>query len=118
MVNDKRIVSSTAVDLLTLYSVMLTVGGVTLTKIEATDPAEFEVTTATGTLFASEPVKTITFGASVASATVYFVPAYDFSGFKKGDEDVEITGDVEPDGRTLYKLTMTSSAATVEKIGL
>lgn len=118
MVNDKRIVSITAIDLLTNYSVILNAAGKSLVKLEAENTGEFTVADGTGDLFANEPVKTLDVADGVTAATVYFVPAFDFAGFTKNGEEQEITGDIDPDGRTLYKLTVTASAFTVEAVGL
>ena len=54
----------------------------------------------------------------MSAATVYFVPAYDFAGFKIDGTAVTATGNVEADGRTLYLATLATGAVTITKVGL
>lgn len=117
MMNDKRIVPITAIDLITNYGVILSAAGENVTKLSAEDPGVFVMTDGTGKQICDEPVKSLDFG-SVTSATFYFVAAYDFEGFKSGDTEVEMTGEVENDTRTLYKGVLSGGSVTVTKIGL
>lgn len=117
MINDERIVQITNLDLLTLYGTVLKIAGETISKLEASDPAEFSVT-ADGDYIANEPLKNLDFASTATSGNVYFVAAYDYKGFKIAGSDVVTTGDtVEADGRTLYKATLASGAVAIEKIG-
>ena len=120
MLNSDRIVPVTAVDLLTLYSVALAAGSVTLTKLAATNPAEFTLTAApaSGSVFAAEPVKKFNFGSDVSAATVYFVPSYDFEDFYINGTAADVADDVTPDGRTLYLATLATGAVTISQVGL
>ena len=119
MLNSDRIVPVTAVDLLTLYSVALAAGSVTLTKLAASNPAEFTLTAApdSGSVFAAEPVKKFNFGSGVSAATVYFVPSYDFEDFYINGTAANVEG-VTPDGRTLYLATLATGAVTISQVGL
>lgn len=119
MINNERIVPVTATDLITLYGLILKVGGVSVTALDTTaTDGTFTVATASGTVLASEPVANMNIQSGTA-ATIYFVPAYDYSGFAIAGAAVTTTGDdVEADGRTLYKATLSGgNAIAVEKVG-
>lgn len=125
MINNNRIVPVQAVDLISLYGLILLQNSSNsgLTALEAVNPGEFKVTDATNILLAAEPVATLDIDAtesSISAATIYFVPAYNFAGFTvdgaaatMGDGSVE----VNPDGRTLYKAVLATGAITVTKVG-
>lgn len=118
MINTDRIVQVSVIDLLTLYGNILTIAGTTVTAVQATDPATFELTEGSGSLLAAEPVETLDFGESVTSATVYFIPAYNYSGFSVAGTAVTTEGaTVNPDGRTLYTATLSSGTVTIAKVG-
>lgn len=118
MINQNRIVPITAVDLITMYGLILKVGSVSVTKLAATAPGEFTQATNSATVLCSEPVKEFTFGADVSAGTVYFVPAYDYVGFKKtGATLTEAGATVDADGRTLYSATLSSGTLTFAKVG-
>lgn len=118
MINNDRIVPITAVDLITMYGLILKQTNVTLAKVDAsTTDGQFEIAEAATPLIAAEPVKTLDFGENVTSATLYFVPAYDFAGFTLNGVATTPTGDVDPDGRTLYKGVLASNAITITKVG-
>ena len=117
MLNNNRIVSVTATDLITLYGVALIgSGSKSLEKIDATDAGLFTVDTVTGAkvTLLSEPVKKANF--TVESGTVFFVPAYDFEGFEVDGTAAEITGDIVADGVTLYKAVLATGAFTVTPV--
>lgn len=122
MINKDRIVPVTAVDLITLYADMLAIAGTTLTVANpTTDNGIFAIAAepASGSLIASQPVKSLDFEAAVSAATVYFVAGYDYKGFKVAGVDVTTTGDnVENDGRTLYLATLSSGAVSIAKVGV
>lgn len=119
MINQDRIVPVMATDLITLYSVILAAAGESITKVDATDAdGDFSITSASGDLIASEPVSTMDFGESVTTATVYFVPAYNFTGFTTNGTPAGLTGEVNADGSTLYKAELSSGSVTVTQIGL
>lgn len=121
MVNNDRIVQITTIDLLSMYALILKASGTTLTKLNAKDVnGDFALAEApgSGSVFASEPVKSFDFETGVSAATVYFVPAYDFDGFKIEGAAVTATGSVEKDGRTLYLATLATGAVTITKVGL
>lgn len=124
MINNDRIVPITAVDLISMYGLILAAAaaaasGTAPTKIDATDTAgDFTQATNSATVIASEPVKAFTFGSSVTAATVYFVPAYDYTGFTKTGATITPAGvDVVADGRTLYSATLSSGTLTFAKVG-
>ncbi len=117
MVNKDRIVPVTQIDLISLYGLIL--------KLSLdTAPTVLEVTTGigqftvdeAGTYIANEPVQTLNFTAE--SGTVYFVPAYDYSGFTANGTAVTTTGDeVLADDRTLYKAVLSSGSIAITKVG-
>lgn len=116
MINNKRIVPVEAVDLLTLYGNIMKLAGTTVAKVDASDIGVFDMTSGSGNVIASEPVKSYNFGASVSSAAVYFIPAYDFKGFSINGGALN-KGTVEADGATLYTATLSGGAITFAKVG-
>lgn len=121
MINSDRIVPVTATDLITLYGLILkqdTTNNSTLAAVQAaTVEGDFDITSASTPLLLAEPAKTINFGSSVSSATVYFVAAYDYQGFKVNGTAVTPTGTVKADGSTLYKAVLATGAVTITKAG-
>ena len=119
MINNDRIVPVTAIDLISLYGLTLKVAGTTLTALDAvTSDGQFEVESASNALIASEPVKSLDFTEAVTSATVYFVPAYDYAGFTLNGSPATMAGaTVEKDGRTLYSATLATGTVTIAKVG-
>ena len=116
MINNERIVPVTQIDLISLYGLILKLSQETApTALNATTVnGQFTVDEA-GTYIASEPVQTLDFTA--ASGTVYFVPAYDYSGFTVNGAAVTPTGDVLADARTLYKAVLSTGAITITQVG-
>jgi len=118
MINTDRIVPVMATDLLTLYGNILTIAGETVAALQATSVGVFELTTAaSGDQLAAEPVETLDFAEGVSAATVYFIPALNYSGFTIAGEAVTPTGDVNADGSTLYKAELATGAVTITKVG-
>jgi len=118
MINNDRIVPVTKTDLLTLYGNIMALAGTTVAAVSAETPAVFKLTEGSGNLLADEPVKSLDFGESVTSATVYFIPATDFEGFSiAGTAAVTAGVSVEPDGCTLYTAALSSGAITIAKVG-
>ena len=124
MINTDRIVPITAVDLISMYGLILAAAaaaasGTAPTALAATDTAgDFTQSTNSATVLASEPVKSFNFASGVTAGTVYFVPAYDYTGFQINGTATTTTGDtVNADGRTLYKATLSGGAITVAKVG-
>lgn len=114
MINNDRIVPVSATDLLSLYGVILQASGKNVTAVAASNPGQFSIT-ATGAQLANEPIATCDFGAS--SATLYFVPAYNFSGFTVNGVAATVSGDIVADGKTLYTATLASGNITIAKVG-
>ena len=124
MINSDRIVPVTATDLITLYGLILkqdTTNNSTLAALNALDvEGDFKVTSGSAPLLASQPVKSIDIDAtasSVTSATIYFVPAYDYKGFTIDGVAITPTGTVVADGSTLYKAVLATGAVTITKAG-
>lgn len=122
MINNARIVPITTIDLISMYGFVLSAAaaaasGTAPEKLAASDVAEFTVATNSKTYIASEPVKKLTFGSSITACTVYFVPALDYEGFAKDSATLTVSGDVEPDGRTLYSATLSTNTLTIAKVG-
>lgn len=117
MINYDRIVPVTQVDLLTLYYNMMKLAGTTVAVLEAANIGEFVMASGSGNVLANEPVKSFDFASGVTSAKLYFIPAYDFEGFKVAGSAVTPTGNMAADGRTLYTATLASGAVTIAKVG-
>lgn len=120
MINNERIVPITATDLLSMYGLILKLAAATApTALAAADTAgNFTQSTNSATVLASEPVASLNFASGVTAGTVYFVPAYDYSGFSINGTATATTGaTVNPDGRTLYSATLASGAITIAKVG-
>lgn len=118
MINTDRIVPVLATDLITLYGTIMKLAGTSVAAAEASAPGVFALTSGSGNLLANEPVKTFDFGESVSSATLYFVPAYDYKGFSIAGTEVTTSGaTVKPDGCTLYTATLATGAITIAQKG-
>ena len=52
----------------------------------------------------------------MTGATVYFIPAYDYTGMSINGTAVTPTGTVNPDGITLYKAVLASGAVTITAV--
>ena len=123
MINKDRIVPVQATDLLSLYGLILKMdsNNSTLAKLDALDvDGNFKVTSGSAPLLCSQPAETIDIDAtasSVSSATIYFVPAYDYKGFLIDGSAVTPTGSVDADGVTLYKAVLSTGAITITKVG-
>lgn len=120
MINTDRIVPITAVDLISMYGLILkqASANANLAKVSSgTVEGDFEITAAATPLIADEPVKTVDIASAVTAATLYFVPSYDYEGFTLNGVAVTPTGDVEADGRTLYKAVLATGAITITKVG-
>ena len=121
MINVNRIVPVQATDLITLYGTILKFvlaqDSGTIAKVDASDPGVFKLTSGSGNLLASEPVKSLDFGESVTSAVVYFIADYSFEGFTIAGVAATPTGDVVADGATLMTATLSSGSITVAKVG-
>lgn len=125
MINNNRIVPVQAIDLISLYGLILLQDSNNsgLAKLDAYAIAEFQVKTNSAKLLASEPAKTIDFdstASSVSAGTVYFVPAHDYVGFSIDGTAVDPadgSDDVVADGRTLYKAVLATGAVTITKVG-
>ena len=120
MINNERIVPITAVDLLTMYGLVLAVGlDSAPTALDAADTAgDFTQDTNNATVICTEPVKSFNFGKNATAGTVYFVAAYDYEGFSiDGTATATAGATVTADGRTLYSATLSSDTITIAKVG-
>lgn len=118
MINDKRIVSVTKVDLLTLYGNIMKLAGTSVAAVNASTPGVFTVSTGSGNVIAAEPVKSFDFASGVSAMVAYFIPAFDYEGFKVAGTAVVTAGaDVDADGATLYTATLSSGTVTIAKVG-
>lgn len=120
MINTNRIVPVQKIDLLSLYAVIMSLAGTSYTVLDATDTVgDFEMTSGSGNVVASQPVTSFDFGSSVSAAVVYFVAAYDYTGFSINGTPVTTAGvTVAPDGVTLYTATLSSGTVTIAKKGV
>lgn len=123
MINTDRIVPVQVIDLISLYGLVLSMNSNNsgLAALDATNPGEFEVVASAGSmLIADEPVASLDFASGYSAGTVYFVPAYDYTGFSiNGTAVTPESGsdDVTADGRTLYKAVLASGEVTITQIG-
>lgn len=118
MINTNRIVPVQKTDLITLYGTIMKLAGTSVTAVEASAPGEFALTSGSGNILANEPLKKLDFGESVSSATLYFVPSYEYEGFSVAGTDVTTAGvDVVADGVTLYTATLATGTVTIAKVG-
>ena len=121
MINKDRVVPVTAIDLMSLYALILKAAGETITAVDAKDPeGDFVIEeNPANDVIASEPVKSFDFAGTTSAAVVYFVPTYDYEGFKIAGAAVEATGDeVVADHANLYKATLATGAVSIAKVGL
>lgn len=119
MINTNRVVPITAQDLITMYGTILKIASVNVTALSTTaSDGTFSIASASGTVLANEPLKSCNITAGT-SATIYFVPTYDYAGFTIAGSPVTTTGaTVEPDGRTLYTATLSGgNAIAIAKVG-
>lgn len=122
MINTNRIVPVTKIDLITLYGMILlqNSSNSALAKLAATDVEGDYSISASGTYLCDQPLQSATFGSSVTSGTVYFVPAFDYAGFSKTGATLTVTnptGGVVADGHTLYKAVLSTNALTITQVG-
>ena len=123
MINTDRIVPVQAIDLISLYGLILTMNSSNsgLVALDATNPGEFEVASSAGSvLIADEPLASLDFATGYSAGTVYFVPAYDYVGFSINGTAVtpeSDSDDVVADGRTLYKAVLGSGEVTITQVG-
>lgn len=122
MINSNRIVPITAVDLLSMYGLILKQdsNNSSLAAVSATNPGVFAIDSASTPLIANEPVTSFDIDSDVSTMTLYFVAAFDYVGFTVdgaaatiADNDVE----VNPDGHTLYKAALSNGTITITQVG-
>lgn len=125
MINTDRVVPVQAIDLISLYGLILEQNSNNsgLAKLSASAMGEFQVNTNNAKLIANEPAVSIDFDAtasSVSAGTVYFVPAFDYKGFTIDgvvEEPADGSDDVVADGKSLYKAVLASGDITITKCG-
>lgn len=119
MINNDRIVPIQKIDYLSMIGTILTLNNTTFSVLETTDSeGDFTVTGtgAAGTFLANQPVLSLEFPTAVTGATIYFVAAYGYAGMTRNGAALTPTGDIEPDGITLYKAVFASNAVTVTAV--
>lgn len=114
MINSKRIVPIQKCDFLSMVGTVMTIAGVTYSIAEANDVDGNYTIGDSGTKLADAPVKTIDFTGE--STIVYFVPAYDFAGFKINGAAAEVDAEIKADGITLYMAELANGEITVDAI--
>ena len=124
MINKDRIVPVTKTDLISLYALIMSLAGISFSKLDAQGAdGVFDMTSGSGSILAAEPVKSFNFAESVSSATVYFVPGYDFAGFSVNGTAVTPAMSpsslkIEPDGASLYTAVLSGGDVTISKKGI
>lgn len=125
MINTNRVVPVQKTDLLSLIGTVLGLIGTSYTVLAATTiEGAFSVTGSgsAGNFLANQPVQTLDFPSGVTGATVYFVPAYDFTAITVAGAAATIDDagldldDVQPDGVTLYKAVLSSGEVTITAV--
>lgn len=116
MVNTDRIVPIQKIDLISMYGLILLQASANsaMTVLQAST-IDGDFSCGTGIHLAAQPVKSCDF--TGASGTLYFVPDYAYEGFTKSGAAVTVSGDVNPDGVTLYKAVLSSNTVTITKAG-
>ena len=120
MINANRIVPVTKTDLISLYGLILLQdsNNSAMTALQAsTIEGDFAIST-TGIKLAAQPVKSVNITAN--SATLYFVPAFDYAGFTVNGSAATIADNdvvVDSDGHSLYKAVLSSGTVTITKVG-
>lgn len=117
MISTDRIVPNDRLDLISLYGLIIKARGTSVSALNPVDVNGDFAPASNATVLCSEPVRKVTFGASVTSATVYFVPAYDYKGFEKTGATITTSGTVDADGATLYVATLANGTVTIAKVG-
>ena len=122
MINKDRIVPITAVDLLSMYGLILLQDSNNsgLAKLAAADgEGGFAVSTNSQKYIAAEPVNKVTFGAAITACTFYFVAGVNYKGFEKTGATLTVTapddGIINDGG--LYKGVLSTNALTITKAG-
>lgn len=118
MINTKRVVPVTVVDLLSLYATVfaVTMGENAPEKLESTAMETFNVVTNNKVYLANEPLKTLNFASTATAGTVYFIPAFDYDGFAlNGTATTTAGADVDAVGYSLYKAVLSSGTVTITK---
>lgn len=122
MINENRVIPITKIDLLSMILTAFAIASesATLDGTLNADNAngDFTVSVNSKTYLASEPVKTVNFAAAATAGTVYFIPGYNYEGFKlSGTATVTAGVEVDADGVTLYKAVLSSGTVTISKVG-
>ena len=119
MINTDRVVPIMKMDLLTMFGTILGLIGTDYDVLEATTiEGAFSVTGSgsAGTFLANQPVQSLDFPEAVTGATIYFVAAFDYAGMTIAEVAATPTGDVNPDGVTLYKAVLDSGDITITAV--
>ena len=122
MINTDRIVPITAVDLISMYGLILLQDSNNsgLEKRAAADgEGGFVVASNSKKYIAAEPVNNVTFGSSITACTFYFVAGANYAGFAKTGATLTVT---EPDAGIindggLYMAVLSTNALTITKVG-
>ena len=122
MINKDRIIPVQKIDLLSLIGTFMNIASVSYNVLKASDvEGTFAVSGSgsAGTFLANQPVMTLDFPAAVTGATVYFVPAYSFTGLTVAGAAATIADGstaIEPDGASLYKAVLSGGEVTVTAV--
>lgn len=123
MINANRVVPIQAVDLISMYGLILLQdsNNANLTAVAASNvEGDFSITSAANPLILNEPVQSVNIASGVSSATMYFVAGYNYEGFLLNNVAVTPTVPSEGilnDGATLYKAVLSAGAVTITKVG-
>lgn len=127
MINTDRIVPVTGIDLISLYGLIIKIVGNLPRKLQAVETDSVDGTftmngadlTADPYRICSEPVKSFDITGNLPDVfEIYFVPAYDYTGFTADGNALTVMGDeVEADGRTLYVLSRSENENVIAKVG-
>ena len=120
MVNKDRIVPVMAIDRISLIGEVMTLAGTSYTVIGADNiEGDFSVTGSgsVGNKLCNQLAKSIDFKTGVTAGVAYFIPGFNFAGFKiAGVAATPTSGTVVADGSTLHTATLGSGNITVAQV--
>lgn len=121
MINLKNIIPVVKMDLLSLIGTILAIANVSFQIAVASVAGEVDITGsgAAGNFLANGPVKEIDFKSGVTGATVYFIPAYDYTGIKVAGAAATMASDsvdVIAESANLYKAVLSSGEVTITAV--
>lgn len=119
MVNKDRIVPIMAIDRISAIGETMALAGTSFAVIGGDGDGNFDVSGSgsVGNKLCNALVKSIDFKSGVTAGVAYFIPGFNFEGFKiAGSAATPTSGTVDADGSTLHTATLGSGNITVAKV--